>query len=109
MYEEGLYIPFRQEAIKMAKKAPAAKGFSDAAYTFQQVIRLPMPDNITPFEGEAYMPTILNMFSGALGNNVRAILRDLDTRYNAGLAKIPANKLEEFRAPANWERDLKAK
>jgi multiple sugar transport system substrate-binding protein len=109
MYEEGLYIPFRQEAIKMAKKAPDVKGFADSAYTFQQIIRLPMPDTITPFEGEAYRPTILNIFSGALGNDVRAILRDLDSRYNAGLTRVPADKLEEFRAPTNWEQDLKAK
>ncbi|GHT71208.1 sugar ABC transporter substrate-binding protein [Spirochaetia bacterium] len=109
MYEEGLYIPFRQEAIKMAKKTPDVKGFADSAYTFQPVIRLPMPDTITPFEGEAYRPLILNIFSGPASTNVRAMLQDLDKRYNAGLAKLPAAKLEEFRAPANWARDLKAK
>ena len=109
MYEQGLYIPFRTEAIKMATKTPAAKGFADSAYTFQQIIRLPMPDNITPLEGDGYQTTLLNIFSGALGNDVGAILKDLDNRYNAGLTKIPAAKLEEFRAPANWVQNLKAK
>jgi multiple sugar transport system substrate-binding protein len=109
MYEHGLYIPFRQEAIQLARSVPDIRGFADSATTFQPLIRLPMPDNITPFEGEGYMQSILNIFASPAGTNVRAALREIDNRYNTGLARVPANVLEGFRAPPNWAETIRAR
>jgi multiple sugar transport system substrate-binding protein len=107
MYEDGLYIPFRQEAIALAKQAPSAKGFAEFASLPDFALRLPAPYNILPLEGEDYRPTIMAMFSGTLGNNTTAILADLDKRYQTALEKLDRNTLEEFRTPAG--RNILAK
>jgi multiple sugar transport system substrate-binding protein len=107
MYEEGLYIPFRQEAIALAKRQPSAKGFAEFASVPDLALRLPAPYDIIPLEGDDYRPTIMAMFSGTRGNNTAAILADLDNRYGTALAKLATNTLTGFRAPTG--RNILAK
>jgi multiple sugar transport system substrate-binding protein len=107
MYEAGFHIPFRQEAIALAKRTPSAKGFAEFANTPDLALRLPAPYDIIPLEGEDYRPTIMAMFSGTLGNDTAAILADLDKRYNTALGKLDKKIVEEFRTPAG--RNILAK
>lgn len=54
MYENSLYIPYRQEAIDMAISKPSKKGFEEFAQTSNTVLMLPMPDTRLSLEGNTY-------------------------------------------------------
>jgi multiple sugar transport system substrate-binding protein len=97
MYEQALYIPFRQEAIAMAKSKPTQNGFAEFA-SMPSVKLIPSdPEFLLPIEGELINPTTLGMFSGALGQDTAAIIRDVDRRYNAALTTMPAAQRESYR------------
>ena len=97
MYEHSLYIPFRQEAIDMAKVIPAQKGFADFADIPDKVIMLPSPDTRVEVEGDAYRMTIANIFAGVYDDrDVRTVLKDLDERYNTALDKLSPEILKEY-------------
>lgn len=98
MYEHSLYIPFRQTAIDMAEVIPAQKGFADFADIPDKVIMLPCPDTRVEIEGEPYRTTIANIFAGAYENlDVKAVLADLDERYNRALKKLSPEILMEYK------------
>lgn len=98
MYEEALYIPFRQEAIEMAKKEPTLKGFSDFAYLPNKVLMLPSPDTRLAVDGEPYRETIMNIFTnGYESKHVRAVLADLDARYNEAFYELTPAEISTYR------------
>lgn len=104
MYENGLYIPFRQEAMDMATKVPEQKGFAEFADVPDKVLMLPMPDGKITVEGDPYRETILALFAGTKGNDAKAVLEDLDNRYNTALEALDPAVLEEYKTPAG--RDI---
>ena len=97
MYEHSLYIPFRQEAIDLAKETPAQKGFADFANIPNKVIMLPTPENQVLVEGSAYRKTISDFFAGAYPDmDAKEMLKDLDRRYNAALEELDFRVLREY-------------
>ncbi len=97
MYENSLYIPFRQTAIDIAKISPVQKGFADFANIPDRVLILPLPDTRVSITGDAYRITIGNIFAGAYGDQeVKTVLADLDNRYNTALALLSPEVLKEY-------------
>lgn len=97
MYEQGLYVPMRQEAIDLAVKAPEAKGFADFANVPQKFVMQPMPDTMISVEGPAYREVLANLLSGQAGSDVKALLADVDARYNKALEALTPEQLDLFR------------
>jgi multiple sugar transport system substrate-binding protein len=101
MYEEGLYIPYRSQAVALAKKQPTAKGFAEFANVPQKLLLLPSPDSDISVEGLVYREVYIRIFGKGYTDPPATVLRDLDTRYNDALKKLPADKLNSFKAPAD--------
>lgn len=90
MYEQSLYIPFRQEAIDLAGHEPSQKGFADFANIPDKVLMLPSPDTRIYVEGEEYRQTIADIFAGRIGEmDVKEVIADLDRRYNEAFMGLP--------------------
>lgn len=97
MYENSLYIPFRQEAIDLANIKPAQIGFADFANIPNKVIMLPTPENSVAVEGSAYRKTISDYFAGVYQDmDVKTMLADLDRRYNTALKALGPEVLQEY-------------
>jgi multiple sugar transport system substrate-binding protein len=96
MYEQSLYIPYREEAIKLAKSEPTQKGFKEFADLPQKALMLPTPDTAVTPEGEAYRETIIKIFAGGYGDDVKGALADLDKRYNTALAQLDPEYVKTF-------------
>ncbi|MHB8130832.1 MAG: ABC transporter substrate-binding protein [Mobilitalea sp.] len=97
MYEQSLYIPFRQEAIDLATSEPVQKGFADFANVPNKVLMLPSPETRIAVEGDAYRETIANIFAGDVGGqDVKTVLADLDRRYNAAIKDLAPEVLKEY-------------
>ena len=99
MYEQGLYVPLRNEAIAMAAKQPDMKGFAEFANVPDKFVMAPMPDTLITVEGPAYREILANFWSGTLGNDAAKVLKDCDDRYNAALSSLPQEKLDLFKLP----------
>lgn len=107
MYEKSLYIPFRQEAIALAKKEPEQNGFKDFANVPNKVLMLPMPDTFITVEGSPFRDVILSLLLDDQNIDAKTALADLDKRYNDAVAtQIDPAVLEQFRTPEG--RDTKA-
>lgn len=97
MYEQSLYIPFRQEAVDIAKSEPTLKGFSDFADIPDKVLMLPSPDTRVDAPGAQFRQTISDIFAGKYNNmTVEDVLMDLDNRYNEAFQKLPRSIQEEY-------------
>ncbi len=96
MYEQSLYIPYRQQAIDMAKAEPAQKGFKEFADLPQKTLMLPTPDSAVTPEGDAYRETIIKILTGVYGDDVKGALADLDERYNKALAELDPEYVKSF-------------
>lgn len=105
MYEQSLYIPYRQEALALAKKEPSMRGFSDFANVPDKVLILPMPDTVIQVEGSPYRDSVFEILAGTVGDPKTA-MADLDKRYNDALAKLDPATAEKYRTPAG--RNIKA-
>ncbi len=88
MYEEGLYIPVRSEAIALASKQPEMKNFSKFANFTEIFAMAPVPDTLIQFEGVTYREAIANMWTDPALNDVDTIMKEIDDKYNAALAKV---------------------
>ena len=99
MYEQGLYVPIRQEAIDMATKQPDAKGFADFANIEQKFVMGAMPDTLITYEGDAYRDVIIKILSGQLSSDVRAEMEKVDAYYNKGLEALTPEQLNLFSLP----------
>lgn len=87
MYENGLYIPVRAEAIAMATKEPEMKGWSSFANFDEIFVMPPVPDTLITVEGTTYREAIVNIWATPGVDDVEAIMADVDARYNAALAE----------------------
>jgi multiple sugar transport system substrate-binding protein len=101
MYEEGLYIPYRSQAVAMAKKQPAAKGYAEFANVPQKILLLPAPDSDVAIEGLVYREVVIRMLAKGYQETPSAILAELDRRYNEALKKLSPSVLESYRAGAD--------
>ncbi len=88
MYEEGLYIPVRSEAIALAAKQPEMKNFSKFANFSEIFAMAPVPDTLIQFEGETYRDAIANMWTDPAVNDVEKTMKAIDEKYNAALAQV---------------------
>ena len=99
MYEEGLYIPVRSEAIAMATKEPTAKNFSSFA-NFEEIFPMaPVPDRLIQFEGLTYREVIANMWTDPALNDVEATMAEVDAKYNAALAELAPEVIDLYSLP----------
>lgn len=105
MYEQGLYVPIRQQAIDLATRKPEMKGFADFANIEQKFVMGAMPDTLISIEGPAYREVIVNLLSGQDGSDIRAALEDCDFRYNKGLEALTPDQLNLFRLPEGTQTE----
>jgi hypothetical protein len=105
MYSKGLYIPYRSEAIALAKTPPTAKGFAEFANVPQKITLLPTPTAILAVEGLSDSDTFIRYFEGGFGNQTSAqVFRDLDKRLNDAVkAQLTPAELEAYRAGKDRE------
>ncbi len=96
MYEQSLYIPYRQEAIDLAASEPTQKGFKEFADLPQKALMLPTPDTAVTPEGDAYRDTIIKILTGVYGDDVKGALADLDKRYNTALTQLDPAYVKTF-------------
>jgi len=101
MYEQGYYIPYRSQAVNMAKKQPVAKGFAEFSNVPQKMLLLPSPDSDIALEGLVYREVFIRLFGKGYTDTPAAVLQDLDRRYNDALRKLDAAKLNSFRAESD--------
>ena len=100
MYEQGLYVPIRNEAIALAKSQPETKGFAEFANVPDKFVMAPMPDTLLSLEGLAYREVIINFLSGTAGSDALAVLQECDERYNRALEDLTDEQLALFDIPA---------
>ena len=87
MYENGLYIPVRTEAVEMATKTPELKGW-EAFANFDEIFAMPpVPDTLITVEGTTYREAIANIWANGALDDVDGIMADVDKRYNDALQK----------------------
>lgn len=99
MYEEGLYIPVRSEAIALATKEPSMKNFSAFA-SFNEIFTMaPVPDTLIQFEGVTYRDAIANMWTDPALNDVESVMKEIDDKYNAALSEVDAATLALYKLP----------
>lgn len=96
MYENGLYIPARSEAIAMATKTPELKGWSSFASFDELFVMPPVPDTLINIEGAAYREAIVNIWSNPKLDDVQAVMADVDKRYNDALAKADQEQVAQY-------------
>lgn len=88
MYEAGLYIPVRKEAVALATKEPEMKGWSSFA-DFDEIFTMPaVPDTLISLEGPTYREVIANIWANPAKDDVASIMADCDKRYNDALAQV---------------------
>jgi len=93
MYENGLYIPIRDEALALATKEPEEKGFVDFTNLPQKFTQPQTPQIEDVLEGDSAAQTMANIWAGTAGDDIPAILKDLDDRYNAALATLSEDEI----------------
>jgi len=98
MYEQGYYIPYRAQAVALAKKQPTAKGFAEFANVPQKMLLLPSPDSDISLEGLVYREVFTRLFSGGYTDSPQAVLQELDKRYNDAVSKMDQAKLNTYKA-----------
>lgn len=99
MYEEGLYIPVRKEAIALATKEPSMKNFSAFA-NFDEIFTMaPVPDTLIKFEGDTYRDAIAKIWTDPALNDVESIMAEIDAKYNAALQQVDPALVELYRLP----------
>jgi multiple sugar transport system substrate-binding protein len=104
LYVAGLYVPFRQEAIKLAKGEPSAKGFKEFASVPNPAIAPATPENRIQVEGTAYRETLQKIFARGYTEPVAQVLADLDKRYNDAVGRLSKDAQEDFRATVDFTR-----
>lgn len=99
MYEEGLYIPVRSEAVALATKQPSLTNFDKFA-SFDEIFTMaPVPDTLITIEGATYREAIGNMWADPKLNDVAKVMAEVDSRYNAALSKIDTATLDLYKLP----------
>ena len=99
MYEEGLHIPVRSEAVALATKEPTMKNFHSFA-SFDEIFTMPpVPDNYIQFEGVTYREAIANIWTDPAVNDVEKIMAEIDAKYNAALSEIDPDIVDLYKLP----------
>lgn len=88
MYENGLYIPVRSEAVALATKAPEMNGWAEFAEYDEIFSMPPVPDSYVSVEGTTYREAIVNMWTNPALDDVKAVMADVDKRYNTALEAV---------------------
>ena len=88
MYENGLYIPVRSEAVALATKEPEMNGWAEFAEYDEIFSMPPVPDSYVSVEGTTYREAIVNMWTNPALDDVEAVMADVDKRYNDALANV---------------------
>lgn len=77
----------------MAKNEPTMKGWKEFA-EFDEIFAMPpVPDTLIQLEGASYREVIVNMWTDARINDVKATMADVDKRYNQALSKLDPSLL----------------
>ena len=65
------------------------------------------PKGVISYEGLSARETIIKLLSGGYSEDAEAVLQDLDTRLNRGLARLDDEVINEYVAPPSYkvERD----
>lgn len=88
MYENGLYIPVRNEAVQLASKTPEMNGWAEFAEFDDIFVMPPVPDSYVSVEGTTYREAITNMWTNPELDDVQAVMKDVDDRYNKALEDV---------------------
>ena len=99
MYEDGIYIPIRSEAIELATKEPSLNGFKEFATFDELFVMPPVPDSYISVEGTTYREAITNICTNPGLDDVDAIMADVDQRYNDALSKIDPAVIDLYMIP----------
>ncbi len=99
MYENGLYIPVRNEAIALATKAPEMNGWAEFADFDEIFVMPPVPDSYITVEGTTYREAIVNMWTNPDLDDVEAVMKDVDERYNQALAEVDQGVVDLYVIP----------
>lgn len=99
MYENGLYIPVRNEAIQLATKEPEMNGWAEFANFDEIFVMPPVPDSYVTVEGTTYREAIVNMWANPEMDDVTAVMKDVDDRYNAALKDVDPEILNMYVIP----------
>jgi multiple sugar transport system substrate-binding protein len=104
LYEAGLYVPFRQQAVQLAKNAPSAKGFKEFASVPNPAMGPASPENKVQVEGLTYRETLQKIFARGYTESPAQALADLDKRYNDAVARLSQQDREDYRATVDFTR-----
>lgn len=99
MYENGLYIPVRKEAVALADVEPELKGWAAFA-NFDEIFSMPpVPDTLLTVEGTTYREAIVNIWANPELDDVEAVMADVDARYNAALEEVDPELIALYDLP----------
>ncbi len=104
MYEQGMYIPYRNEVLDLAKE-PAVPGWKEFS-TFkdnQFIIRMADPKGVISYEGLSAREALAKLLSGGYDTSAQAALKDLDDRLNGGLKKLDPEIYKSYVAPSSYK------
>lgn len=101
LFEEGIYIPIRQEAIALATRTPDAHGFAEFAANADALMLIPSPEGNVVVEGDGINASIAaTLIVNPQTTPLEAML-DLDRRLNEAIhGQMDRAQLETFGAPA---------
>lgn len=99
MYENGLYIPVRSEAVELAAKAPDMNGWAEYADYDEIFVMPPVPDSYVSVEGTTYREAITNMWTNPALDDVESVMADVDRRYNDALEKVDPEIIDLYVIP----------
>jgi multiple sugar transport system substrate-binding protein len=106
MYERGLYIPYRTQAITLAKNPPRLRGFAEFANVPQKITLVPTPSGVITVEGLSASDTFIRYFIKGYREDGPTVLRALDERLNAATRRLDRADLEKYRQ--NPDRIIRA-
>ena len=99
MYENGIYIPVRPEAIEMVETEPTLKGWAEFA-DFDEIFAMPpVPDTLINVEGTTYREAMVNIWTNPDLDDVEGIMADIDQRYNDALSKADQATVDLYVLP----------
>ena len=104
MYEQGMYIPYRNEVLALAKE-PSLPGWKEFS-TFkgnQFIIRMADPKGVISYEGLSARETLAKLLTGGFNGDAEAALKDLDARLNGGLNNLDPDTYKAYVAPSSYK------
>lgn len=104
MYEQGMYIPYRNEVIALSKE-PTVPGWKEFS-TFkdnQFIIRMADPKGVINYEGLSARETLSKLLTGGFDGDAEAALKDLDARLNEALTKLDPDTYNAYVAPDTYK------